>query len=377
MKFKSYILGLCICSLLFTGCTSNKDDSVTSESEKSATNTLSVTTEPTENTSAELTDTPVSANYDFSAIDELSSVIESDVENTIAALNSSYEQLITEINSFDKYSENINKVESFYTDSLKLHNDLCIRMYEYSLNFAELILSSELTDDEKYEELDIIYDNIYDDAGDDIYDEFYDGCLDDIYDDFYDGILDDAYDTVEYKEWSDIRSNEYKLWSDTRSEIYDFWSDSRSDIYDFWSDIKSEVWDNDIEKALKKTEDFKADIDKLKNKAVQISTETTVSIPADDLTQQNSSTDSIRPEFKEAMDSYEAFFDEYCEFMIKYNENSDDLSLLADYLDYMTKYTETMAKLDEWNSDEMTDEEALYYFKVMNNINEKLLKASL
>lgn len=54
-----------------------------------------------------------------------------------------------------------------------------------------------------------------------------------------------------------------------------------------------------------------------------------------------SSTD-IRPEFKEAMDNYEAFFDEYCEFMKKYNESDDTTSLLADYASYMVKYTDTM-----------------------------------
>lgn len=38
--------------------------------------------------------------------------------------------------------------------------------------------------------------------------------------------------------------------------------------------------------------------------------------------------DGLRPEFKEAMDSYEAFYDEYCAFMKKYMKNPTDLKLL-------------------------------------------------
>ena len=76
--------------------------------------------------------------------------------------------------------------------------------------------------------------------------------------------MEDAYETVEYSEWSDLRSDEYDMWSDTRSEVYDNWSDFRSDLYDFWSDIRSELWDGDVDKAVKKIDDFKEDVDKLK-----------------------------------------------------------------------------------------------------------------
>ena len=76
-----------------------------------------------------------------------------------------------------------------------------------------------------------------------------------------------------------------------------------------------------------------------------------------------SSTD-IRPEFKEAMDNYEAFFDEYCEFMKKYNESDDTTSLLADYASYMVKYTDTMQKMNNISGDELTDAEVAYYAEV-------------
>lgn len=88
-----------------------------------------------------------------------------------------------------------------------------------------------------------------------------------------------------------------------------------------------------------------------------------------------SSTDIIRPEFKEAMDNYEAFFDEYCEFMKKYNESDDTTSLLADYASYMVKYTDTMQKMNNISEDELTDAEVAYYAEVSARISAKLIEA--
>ena len=137
-------------------------------------------------------------------------------------------------------------------------------MYDYSLYYAELIIKSDKSNGDKYDDLEELYENIYENAGEKIYDEIYDGILDKMYKDFYDGILEDAYDNAPYDEWSDARSDEYDWWSDTRSNTYDDWSDCRSDVYDFWSDIRSEIWDDDIQKAEKKMKDFQEEIDKLK-----------------------------------------------------------------------------------------------------------------
>lgn len=189
--------------------------------------------------------------------EELNEVVSADVENTISAIKSEYEKLVTEIDTYKKYLENTDKVEAFYKQVYEDTKYLCIRMREYSINYAEGIMISDKSNDDKYKDFDELYDCIYDDAGDDIYDEIYDGILDDIYDDFYDGILDDAYDNgAPYDEWSNVRSDEYDWWSDARSDVYDEWSDFRSDVYDFWSDIRSELWDDDIERAEKKNSGF-------------------------------------------------------------------------------------------------------------------------
>lgn len=182
------------------------------------------------------------------SIEELNKSVSKDVTDTIAALDSEFKTISADINTYDKYKSNKEKVNEFYT---KIQNDinlLCIRLREYSVTYAEMIISSDKSFDDKYDDFDDLYDNIYEDAREEIYDEIYDDMFDDLYDTFYDGILKDAYDNVPYKEWSDIHSVEYEMWSDTHSEIYDIWSDAGSDIYDFWSDMRSEMWNKDIEK---------------------------------------------------------------------------------------------------------------------------------
>ncbi len=88
------------------------------------------------------------------------------------------------------------------------------------------------------------------------------------------------------------------------------------------------------------------------------------------------STDNMRPEFKEAMDSYEAFFNEYCSFMEKYNANPTDSSLLAEYNDIYTRYMDFTQKFDEWDTSEMNKDELNYYLEVSNRVAEKLSEIS-
>lgn len=84
----------------------------------------------------------------------------------------------------------------------------------------------------------------------------------------------------------------------------------------------------------------------------------------------------MRAEFKTAMDGYEAFFDEYCAFMKKYQTSGDSLDMLNEYMHFMSQYTETMEKLDDIGDEELNDAELAYYTQVMTRINQKLLEVS-
>lgn len=162
----------------------------------------------------------------------------------------------------------------------------------------------------------------------------------------------------------------------------------RSDIYEFQSDLRGELWSDDIDKVQEKIEDFRKDVEKLKRDAGQaknsttsnegenIASDTETEVPEEDKPAENL-VDGIRPEFKEALDSYEDFFDEYCDFMKKFNESPDDLSLLGEYTEYLTQYSETMEKMDELDDGEMNDAELKYYLEVTTRINQKLIDAAL
>lgn len=201
----------------------------------------------------------------LTSIEKLEEQIYKDVENTLNKLETQRDKLVSEINSYEQYVGNVDKVKSFYSNSIEETNQLGIRLREYSLKYAQLVLNTKNGYDDKYAELKGIYNCIYEDAGKDMYD-IYDDILKEMYDIYYDGILKDAYDLFPYEEWLDVHTEEYKLWLDTSSDVYDIWLDVRSDIYDFGSDIRSEVYDRDEKRIQKKLEKFEDDIIKLKSK---------------------------------------------------------------------------------------------------------------
>lgn len=85
--------------------------------------------------------------------------------------------------------------------------------------------------------------------------------------------------------------------------------------------------------------------------------------------------DGMRPEFKQAMDSYEEFMNEYCEFMKKYAESDGtDVGLLADYASYMSKYADVVEDFEAWDDGEMNTAETAYYLDVQTRISKKLLE---
>lgn len=83
------------------------------------------------------------------------------------------------------------------------------------------------------------------------------------------------------------------------------------------------------------------------------------------------SSDEIRPETKEALDSYEEFMEGYVDFMKKYNENSSDATLLKDYASYMTKYADFTDKFNKMK-DDLNAAELSYYLKVQARVLDKL-----
>lgn len=76
------------------------------------------------------------------------------------------------------------------------------------------------------------------------------------------------------------------------------------------------------------------------------------------------------------MDSYEAFYDEYCEFMKKYKANPTDLTLLTQYTTMLTKLSDMNAKFKAWKSEDLNAEELKYYLEVSNRVMQKMLEVA-
>ncbi len=83
--------------------------------------------------------------------------------------------------------------------------------------------------------------------------------------------------------------------------------------------------------------------------------------------------EGFRPEFKVAMDAYEAFYDEYCDFLAEFNKNPTSQSLLSRYTDFLKRAEEFDEKFDEWDGDKLNDAELKYYLEVQNRVMQKLL----
>lgn len=86
--------------------------------------------------------------------------------------------------------------------------------------------------------------------------------------------------------------------------------------------------------------------------------------------------DGLRKDFKEAMDSYEAFMNEYCDFMEKYSKNPTDAGLMADYMSYMEKYDDFTKKFDQWGGENLNDAELAYYIDVQTRVYDRLAEAA-
>ncbi|WP_152595945.1 hypothetical protein [Bifidobacterium pullorum] len=237
---------ICLLSMVMTlsaaACGGDPTSDTGSQPQSSATN--DTTTDNSE---------PALPKVTVSSLDELNTEVTEYVDSAIADLQTQYDALTASIGDYNAYVENIGNVQQFYASALSDTETMCLQMYQYALDYVTFITSSDRSFSDQYDDMEELYDVVYDEEGTRIYDDIYDGIMSDAYDYFYDGVVSSGYDLVPYDEWSDYSSGEYDLWSDTRSDIYDIWSDTRSDIYDFYSDVRSDIY-------AKETKDLEKDI---------------------------------------------------------------------------------------------------------------------
>ena len=111
--------------------------------------------------------------------------------------------------------------------------------------------------------------------------------------------------------------------------------------------------------------------------ASDVTIETEQETEADNSNSQDSAelVDGMHSDFKQAMDSYEEFMNQYCDFMDKYEKsNGADPTLVIEYADYVAKYAQAMKDFEAWESKNLNATEAAYYLDVQTRINQKLAK---
>ena len=90
--------------------------------------------------------------------------------------------------------------------------------------------------------------------------------------------------------------------------------------------------------------------------------------------------EEVDPEFKAALDQYEAFINGYCDFLEMYLKADTDtqLSMMEDYATWMSQYAEVMdavRTLDECR-DEMTPAQLSYYVEVTARVSQRMIEFS-
>ena len=80
----------------------------------------------------------------------------------------------------------------------------------------------------------------------------------------------------------------------------------------------------------------------------------------------------VTPEFKEMMDSYEAWFDTYIEFMTEYKNSKNPADMMLQYAKFLAEYAEMIEKIDSVDEEELSAADLAYYMEVTARIYRKL-----
>ena len=86
------------------------------------------------------------------------------------------------------------------------------------------------------------------------------------------------------------------------------------------------------------------------------------------------STGGVDPQLKAALDEYEAFVDEYVEFMKKYQADPNNaLGMISDYTSMLTRLAEFSEKINGYDTSKMSKADYAYYLDVLNRVEKKML----
>ncbi|MCD7884876.1 MAG: hypothetical protein LUI87_14410 [Lachnospiraceae bacterium] len=278
-----------------------------------------------------------------------------DVKAIEAEFDTTIDYLTEELNAvcdsfggtYDGYVANKQNLSDWYELAVSETNELFTTVKEDSIEyFRTVALSGDV--DTKYVwqyDLSDYYRYIYEDAFTNYYRSVYTGLSQIIYREIYNGVVSSGNSTTDYSSWSSERSDCYSQYSEFRSTIYSAYSDAHSKSYSMRSAVYSGFNQGNT------------DIDEL---LAEFITE-------DDMI------DGMHVKFKETMDGYIEFIDEFCEFMDTYAAtDGTDTELMEQYIELIEQCASTMKDLSAMLDEEMNEVETAYYEDGLLHISQKL-----
>ena len=81
-------------------------------------------------------------------MEELEARIEEHLAAPIASLNTQWEELAAEIDTYEKYVENAERVSAFYQTVIDETDQMRIMLFEYSAAYVRMVLDSDMSADD-------------------------------------------------------------------------------------------------------------------------------------------------------------------------------------------------------------------------------------
>lgn len=82
----------------------------------------------------------------------------------------------------------------------------------------------------------------------------------------------------------------------------------------------------------------------------------------------------VDPQLKAALEEYEAFVDEYVDFMKKYQADPNNaIGMISEYTSMLTRLAEFSEKINGYDTNKMSKADYAYYVEVLSRIEKKML----
>ena len=299
--------------------------------------------------------------------EKLVDLVEKDVDNVIETFDSECEKLTKKIKNYKQYKNNVKKVKEFYTTVVEEAEAIAIRFQKYSINYAELIVNSDVSSSSMYRQL-TNAENYLDNNLTKVCDKLEVSV--DKANNHFDKILDDAYyDDLAGAE--DYLDDEDYMWDTTCENIWDVEDAGGDFIFDLYDAVEDYVDDGNIATA-------KNIISKYRDRAGSLYNGIASSVSSSSSTNNNSNSNStqvvgVRSNVKAAIDSYEKFMNEYIDFMKTFmNSSGTDYGLISQYYDYLEEYEEVLEAFEDLENEELNSAELAYYSQVQARVAQKL-----